>query len=375
MINVETISNKEVTVGIVSAKEIVTDEGIVSWHEGQIQFDGRLYDRLDFTPLLRHKHQFTLHNVVIGKQFHWQRHQRQTFSGQLHFIVEGENITAVNRLPIEDYLTSVISSEMRATSSLQFLKAHAIIARSWFLAQRTLPEPPHRNYDVCADDHCQRYQGITMATNPHVMQAVEETRGMVLTYKGRICDTRYSKCCGGRTELFDTCWDEHEPHPYLQSVACPYCNTTDAGILRQVLNDYDQETHDFYHWHVDYTRDELSDLIARKLGTDIGTVTAIEALSRGPSGRISKLRITGSKREVTIGKELNIRKALSPTHLYSSAFDIRPTATGFSIDGHGWGHGVGLCQIGAAVMGHQGADYTTILQHYYQDTKITQLYE
>ncbi len=358
-----------------SAKEITTSEGVVSWHEGQILFDGRLYDRLDFTPFLSKPRQFTLHNVVIGKQFHWQRCQAQTFSGQLHIIVEGENITAVNTLPIEDYLTSVISSEMRATSSLQFLKAHAIIARSWLLAQRRLPEPPHTNYDVCADDHCQRYQGITMQTNPHVVQAVDETRGLVLTHKGRICDTRYSKCCGGHTELFSTCWDEHEPHPYLQSVACPYCNTTDASILRQVLNDYDQETHDFYHWHTLYTTDELSILVCRKLGIDIGTIKDMKALSRGPSGRISQLLITGSKRQVTIGKELNIRKALSPTHLYSSAFSIHPTDTGFDIDGHGWGHGVGLCQIGAAVMGHQGADYRTILHHYYKDTEITKLYE
>ncbi|MBQ8674872.1 MAG: SpoIID/LytB domain-containing protein [Bacteroidaceae bacterium] len=366
---------REVSVGIVTAEAIELDEGTVTCRDGKICWDGKCYDQLDFTPLLHHKDRFTIHNVTIGKQFHWQRQRQQTFSGRLHFIVEGKAITAVNTLPIEDYLVSVISSEMRATSSLEFLKAHAIIARSWLLAQRQLPQPPHQHYDVCADDHCQRYQGTTMATNPHVMQAVDETRGMVLTCDGNICDTRYSKCCGGRTELFATCWDEHQPHPYLQSVACPYCNTTDRHILQQVLNDYDQETNDFYSWHVNLTHAELDELVQRKSGLNLGHITDLVPLSRGISGRISQLRIVGTEGETIVGKELAIRKTLSPTHLYSSAFDIEHTATGITLNGRGWGHGVGLCQIGAAVMGEQGANHTAILQHYYKNTTLTQLYE
>lgn len=366
---------REVSVGIVTAEAIELDEGTVTYRDGKICWDGKCYDQLDFTPLLHHKDRFTIHNVTIGKQFHWQRQRQQTFSGRLSFIVEGKAITAVNTLPIEDYLVSVISSEMRATSSLEFLKAHAIISRSWLLAQRQLPQPPHEHYDVCADDHCQRYQGTTMATNPHVMQAVDETRGMVLTCDGIICDTRYSKCCGGRTELFSTCWDEHKPHPYLQSVACPYCNTTDRHILQQVLNDYDQETNDFYSWHVNLTHAELDALVQRKSGLNLRHITDLVPLSRGISGRISQLRIVGTEGETIVGKELAIRKTLSPTHLYSSAFDIEQTATGFILHGRGWGHGVGLCQIGAAVMGEQGADHIAILQHYYKNTTITKLYE
>ena len=368
-------NDNEVSVGIVTAEAIELDEGTVACHDGKIWWDGTPYDQLDFTPLLHQHEHFTIHNVVIGKQFHWQRQQKQTFRGRLHFIMEGGLVTAVNTLSIEDYLTSVISSEMRGTSSLEFLKAHAITSRSWLLAQRLLPQPPHQHYDVCADDHCQRYQGTTMASNPHVMQAVSETRGMVLTCDGIICDTRYSKCCGGRTELFSTCWDEHQPHPYLQSVPCPYCNTSDRRILQQVLNDYDQETNDFYRWHVALTHDELDALVQRKLGLNLGHIVGLEPLSRGISGRIYQLRIVGTNGETTIGKELAIRKALSPTHLYSSAFDIEQTATGFILHGRGWGHGVGLCQIGAAVMGEQGADHIAILQHYHKNTTITKLYE
>ena len=290
----------KVTVGIVTARDIELDEGIVSYRDGRIWWQGVAYDQLDFTPFLHQPDRFTLHNVMIGKQFHWQRIQRQTFSGHLHFIVEGDALTAVNTLPLEDYLTSVISSEMRATSSLEFLKAHAIIARSWLLAQRELPKPPHAHYDVCADDHCQRYQGITSATNPHVRKAIEETRGMVLTYDGHICDTRYSKCCGGRTELFSTCWNSPLPHPYLQSVHCPYCNTTDHRILRQVLNEYDQETHDFFIWQVDYDQDEISALLSHNLGISLGRINDLVPLHRGPSGRINRMKIVGSKWQATV---------------------------------------------------------------------------
>ena len=313
---------------------------------------------------------FTLRDVRIGINFHWERLEEQTFRGKLDIVKDEYGYWAVNKLLLEQYLESVISSEMRAEASVEFLKAHAVIARSWALAA----PKGHTLFDVCADDHCQRYQGITRITNENAIKAVRATAGEVLTYQGEICDTRYSKCCGGRTELFETCW-EGGHKPYLESVECPYCDTHDPHILRQVLNDYDLETHDFHDWEVRYTQEELSTLVNRKLQTDLGTVTDLIGLKRGLSGRICELEIVGTRGSVKVEKELAIRRALSESHLYSSAFEVERKGTDFVLHGHGWGHGVGLCQIGAAVMGEQGFNYKEILQHYYKDTEITRIYE
>lgn len=354
---------------------------------------------------------FTLRGVTIGKTYHWQREQDQTFIGKLSFIAEGEMLTAVNTLPIEDYLVSVISSEMSATASVEFLKASAVISRSWavktIIAQRAAhnihKENPadagntpnklicwqdheqHSLYDVCADDHCQRYQGITRATNDNVQRAVSDTLGEVLTYQGEVCDCRFSKCCGGKTEEFDTCWQD-KSLPYLQSIedkdpkdGTIFCNTQDKAILAQVLNDYDQETADFYRWEVSYTLPELSRLLSRKLNRDFGRIIELRPLRRGASGRICELEIVGSKDNAhfIIGKELTIREALSESHLLSSAFEVeRHCDAGIekiTLHGKGWGHGVGLCQIGAAVMGSKGYDYREILAHYYPHTEILKI--
>ncbi len=314
---------------------------------------------------------FSLQKVKIGIDFHWERLEEQTFAGQLHIERDESGYWAVNELPLEQYLESVVSSEMRAEASLEFLKAHAVIARSWALAA----PKGHTLFDVCADDHCQRYQGISRITNENARRAVRETFGQVLTYGGEICDARYSKCCGGRTEVFETCWEDVHV-PYLESVECPYCHTHDDAILRQVLNDYDQETHDFYEWNVTYSQEELTDLVHSRLSKDIGAVTDLIPLQRGPSGRIFELEIVGTSGSITVGKELAIRRALSPTHLYSSALDVeKPDDKTFLLHGRGWGHGVGLCQIGAAVMGEQGFDYEHILKHYYKGIEIKQIYE
>ena len=314
---------------------------------------------------------FTLSDVKIGIDFHWERFEEQTFRGKLTLVRDEDGVWAVNELPLEQYLESVVSSEMRAEASLEFLKAHAVIARSWALAA----PKGHTLFDVCADDHCQRYQGISRITNENAQRAVQETYGEVLTFGDEICDTRYSKCCGGRTEVFETCWEDHHV-PYLESVECPYCDTSDRQILSQVLNEYDLETQDFHDWTVVLTQEELSELVNRKLQTNIGKVTDLIPLKRGTSRRIYELEIIGTKGKVTIGKELAIRKALSPSHLYSSAFDVERNASGdFVLHGHGWGHGVGLCQIGAAVMGTQGYNYKEILKHYYKGTEITRIYE
>jgi len=360
---------------------------------------------------------FTLHGVTIGKDYHWERKEDQTFMGKLKIIREADGqMTAVNIISIEDYLVSVISSEMSPNASLEFLKAAAVISRSWVVGKITgrsktatrmtttpLParkeqgaeelEPSliiwqdhedHTLYDVCADDHCQRYQGVTKATNPNAKRAVEETRGEVLTYQGEVCDCRFSKCCGGRMEEFSTCWQDKDM-PYLQALedrdpkdGTILCNTSDPAILSQVLNDYDQETADFYRWTVTYTQEQLSDLLSRKLDHNFGQIVELKPLKRGKSGRIYELQIVGTKASLTIGKELTIRSALSESHLYSSAFDVEmsysPTlkdipAT-FTLHGKGWGHGVGLCQIGAAVMGAKGYTYREILAHYYPNTVI-----
>ena len=360
---------------------------------------------------------FTLHGVTIGKDYHWERKEDQTFMGKLKIIREADGqMTAVNIISIEDYLVSVISSEMSPNASLEFLKAAAVISRSWVVgkiidrsktATRMTTTPPparkeqgteelepslitwqdhedHTLYDVCADDHCQRYQGVTKATNPNAKRAVEETRGEVLTYQGEVCDCRFSKCCGGRMEEFSTCWQDKDM-PYLQALedrdpkdGTILCDTSDPTILSQVLNDYDQETADFYRWTVTYTQEQLSDLLSRKLDHNFGQIVELKPLKRGKSGRIYELQIVGTKASLTIGKELTIRSALSESHLYSSAFDVEmsysPTlkdipAT-FTLHGKGWGHGVGLCQIGAAVMGAKGYTYREILAHYYPNTVI-----
>lgn len=358
-----------------------------------------------------------LRDVRIGVGFHWDRTEDQLFEGTMTIRDNADGTqTAINTLDVEDYLTSVITSEMSATSSIELLKAHAVISRSWVLrpmvnrplAISHLPleansqqptangqqrrivwyeRDAHVGFDVCADDHCQRYEGITRRderpeASRRVREAVEATRGIVLvdpTDNDAICDTRFYKCCGGRTELFEHAWADHH-YRYLESVECPYCNTHDARILTQVLNNYDRETQDFYRWTVRYTAEELSDIIREKSGIDFGDIQALKPLKRGPSGRIYELRIIGSKHQMVVGKELEIRKWLSRTCLYSSAFEVeRATAAqagqpdDFVLRGKGWGHGVGLCQIGAAVMADQGHTYQQILAHYYPGAQLKKL--
>lgn len=375
---------------------------------------------LIFEPIDYETRDFDLTEVVIGIQFHWERKECQKFKGKLKIIDEGEHLTAINCLPLEDYLLSVISSEMKATSSLELLKAHAVISRSWLLAQkekarnlagcycssyetdqeyiRWYDREDHVHFDVCADDHCQRYQGISKAYTPTVQQAVRSTAGEVLMYGGQICDARFSKCCGGATERFENTW-EPVAHPYLEkitdserlletgdltqekaarswilSVPEAFCNTSDPKILGEVLNDYDRETHHFFRWQVSYTAGELSALAKEKLGFDFGTITDLIPMERGASGRLIRLKIVGTHKTLVIGKELVIRKAFSPTHLYSSAFVVDKEGDRFIFHGAGWGHGVGLCQIGAAVMGARGYTYSQILKHYFKGSEIVKLY-
>ena len=409
----QTSKEPNVTVGIVTAEkisfvlngdfmakgEVITGPQTVEFSEGGILWRGTQYRNLTFTPQADDA-SFSLQDVTIGIDFHWERKQTEEFEGILHIVVEADKIVAINELPVERYLTSVISSEMSATASPEFLKAHAVISRSWLLAQmekrhrhengtgdgffsfikkedeiiRWYDREDHTIFDVCADDHCQRYQGITMASNPHVAEAVVQTRGQVLTYDGEICDARFHKCCGGQTEEFQYCWED-TPKPYLVSFHDPYCDTHDKRILAQVLNDYDQETPDFYRWTVAYTQAELSELISRKLKEDFGEIQDLIPIERGKSGRIWKLKIVGTKKTLTIGKELEIRRALSETHLLSSAFDVDRQGDRFILHGKGWGHGVGLCQVGAAVMGEQGKTYDDILLFYYRGAEIQHLYE
>ena len=404
--------------------------------DGKIDWCGNRLDELTFDPIDPAKSSFTLCNVTIGVSFHWRRQEDQTFKGSLKLIVEGGKLTAINIVSVEEYLLSVISSEMSATASVELLKAHAVISRSWLLAQikhdhtadthhdddvmstaqptlggdgdeviRWWDRDDHVNFDVCADDHCQRYQGITRASTEAVRQAIEATWGQVLMYGGELCDARFSKSCGGVYEQFENCWqDDH--HPYLVArrddddemnfpdltrednaadwiLSSPHahCNTTDKEILSQVLNDYDQETTDFYRWRVEYTQDELSKLIKERTGDDYGRIIDLEPVARGTSGRLFKLRIVGEKMTKVIGKELSIRYALSPSCLYSSAFiveKINEIPDGFPekfiLRGAGWGHGVGLCQIGAAVMGAKGYNYQQILLHYFIDAQIKSIY-
>ena len=377
--------------------DTLTGEQTVEFSQGSILWNGNRHRELIFTPTAVDA-SFSLFDVTIGVHFHWERQETQTFLGTLRIVVDGDKITAINELPVEQYLASVISSEMKATAGLELLKAHAVISRSWLLAQmkrrednrntnmerkawkdedgeriRWYDREDHTLFDVCADDHCQRYQGITKQTSKNVEEALKATCGQILCYGDEICDARFSKCCGGRTEEFQYCWED-APKPYLVSVEDPFCHTDDKAILSQVLNDYDLETGDFYRWTVEYTADELSQLVNEKLDDDFGTILDLVPLERGKSGRIWKLQIVGTKKTCTIGKELEIRRALSKSHLYSSAFDVEKTATGFRLTGKGWGHGVGLCQIGAAVMGQQGYPFDQILLHYYHGAEIKRIY-
>ena len=436
----------DVTVGIVSAQKIhfslnkpylakgekVLGEQVVEFSEGGVLWNGNQYSQLTFHPQSADA-SFSLSDVTIGVNFHWERKETQTFLGTLRFVVESDKIVAINELPVEKYLESVISSEMSATSSLELLKAHAVISRSWLLAQmkkrrevaesgnnffsftkkedtliRWYDREDHTLFDVCADDHCQRYQGITKETSPHVAEAIRQTKGQILMDGEEICDARFSKCCGGITEEFQYCWED-TPKTYLTAVrdialgvehTLPnltneeeaekwirfnppaFCNTQDKKILSEVLNDYDQETVDFYRWKVTLTQEKLQQLIADKLKMDFGAILDMKAVERGTSGRISKLQIIGTEKTFTIGKELEIRRALSDSHLLSSAFvvdkydaDENGVPQRFELIGAGWGHGVGLCQIGAAVMGEEGYLYDAILLHYYQGAEIKKLYQ
>ncbi len=398
----------------------------VECREGCVCWNGNLYRELTFSPQTDDG-SFTLHDVTIGIRFHWERREDETFAGSLRFIVEDEKIIAINCLPVEQYLTSVISSEMSATSSVELLKAHAVVSRSWLFAQmehsrsakdgsyfsfarredefiRWYDREDHTRFDVCADDHCQRYQGITRQSNPAVATAVRATRGQVLMSEGELCDARFSKCCGGASEEYATCWeDKNEPYltavrdtadeaplpdlrneaeadRWIRTAPEAFCHTRDTAVLRQVLNDYDRETTDFYRWKVTYTQAELARLVREKRGEDFGDILDLVPVRRGPSGRLWKLKIIGTRRTLVIGKELEIRRTLSPTHLYSSAFvvDREEVTDGvpgrFVLTGAGWGHGVGLCQIGAAVMSEQGIPFERILQHYYKNATLHTLY-
>lgn len=367
---------RKIDVGIMSAPQIcfeIISDGAgpqkVIWKDGRIEYCGALYDELFFDRVspstLFAEPSFILYDVPIGKGFHWEKKMDQKFAGSLKFIVEGDRITAINHVGIENYLVSVISSEMKASSPLELLKAHAIISRSWLLSFSA----DHENYDVCADDHCQRYQGLSLAIGENARRAIDETWGKVLEYDGELCDTRYSKCCGGTTEVFSTCWEDREL-PYLRSFADPYCAKTDPEFLSTVLNDYDLPTGDFLEWKVEYGDEELSELLRDRTGVDFGRIEEMEALRRGPSGRIMYLRIRGTKAEKTIGKELEIRRALSRSHLKSSNFEVERGDGVWILRGRGWGHGVGLCQIGAAQMAREGFGCEQILDFYYPGAKI-----
>ena len=450
-----TRTQPHISVGIMSAERIefqmYPDGGgtrVATYREGKIDYDGALYDELFFeeqTPsTFFAEPTFELHDVTIGKGFHWERRETQKFAGALKIIVENNGLTAINVIGVEDYLLSVISSEMNQNSPEEFLKAHAVISRSWVMAQLAhhgkiacdaaeresflkcrnieevvtwlamhrhsagnespVPEAPsgeteyirwydrsdHRNFDVCADDHCQRYQGLTRATETSVQKAIDATWGQVLTFEGELCDARFSKCCGGTTELFSTCWaaDDKAYLPALPdtpghlpldtanadgTIVAPFCSLADSPLLARVFNSYDRETTDFYRWTQVYELSELSALVREKSGVDIGELTALEPLAKGASGRIFRLRVVGTKNSFIVGKELEIRRILSPSHLRSSAFDAEFTSDGRVIlRGLGWGHGVGLCQIGAAVMADRGYGYRAILEHYYPGTQISE---
>lgn len=436
-----------ITVGILSGKEIkfsfpetfTSSEGIeaigeqiVLYKDGKISWHDKLYNELSFSPFPeRDVPFFELIDVTIGINFHWERKETQRFKGGLKFIIENETLTAINIISIEDYLISVISSEMSATASLELLKGHAVISRSWLLDKLTAnnqlmqsssdancpssiansqlikwyDHEAHTHFNVCADDHCQRYQGITRASTPKAIEAVSATRGEALTYEGRICDARFSKCCGGAFEEFQNCW-ENVKHPYLigqrdsktettlpdlsleteadkwiRTSPTAFCHTQNKQVLSQVLNNYDQETVDFYRWTVSYSQQELSELIHKRSGIDFGNIIDLIPVERGTSGRLIRLKIIGTLHTLILGKELEIRRTLSASHLYSSAFvidkegDENGVPARFILTGAGWGHGVGLCQIGAAVMGEKGYQYNEILSHYYPGNTLEKQYQ
>lgn len=409
----------------ISGSQVATTDGnVIIWNNEK-------FEQLEFVPVDENLASFELKDVTIGVNFHWERKETQRFKGALRLIVEHGKITPVNILGVEDYLLSVISSEMSATASLELLKAHAVISRSWLLAQidknkriemsgekyvaaenvegemiKWYDREDHVNFDVCADDHCQRYQGITRASTPQVAKAIEATRGQVLMDGDNLCDARFSKCCGGVYEEFENCWEpvhynylvarrdgvneldfpnltvEKNAQEWILSRPEAHCNTADAEILSQVLNNYDQETTDFYRWTVTYTQDEITKLVKERSGMDYGNIVDLEPIARGTSGRLYKLKIVGTKKTLIIGKELEIRRTLSPSHLYSSAFvvekgekDANGLPSTFTLKGAGWGHGVGLCQIGAAVMGAKGYNYEQILLHYFIGAQIKELYK
>ncbi len=447
------MTEPQIAVGILSGKEIqfsfpdefISSDGIAIsgiqqavYRKGKIYWQEKEYDELSFIPRQNTSSFFELQDVTIGINFHWERKEVQRFKGELKIIVEDDKLTAINIISIENYLTSVISSEMSATASLELLKAHAVISRSWLLNKLKIENEKlknkmqpdsaaisqfsilnsqfikwydheaHKNFDVCADDHCQRYQGITRASTSRAIEAVSATRGEVLMYEGKICDARFSKCCGGAFEEFQNCW-ENVRHPYLigqrdsqtenklpdltveveadkwiRTSPVAFCNTQDKKILSQVLNNYDQETADFYRWKVSYSQEELSELIHKRSGIGFGKIIDLIPVERGTSGRLVRLKIVGTLRTLTIGKELEIRRTLSTSHLYSSAFVVdkeykeeeeQEIPSRFILTGAGWGHGVGLCQIGAAVMGEQGYKYEEILSHYYPNSTIERQYK
>lgn len=459
-----------ITVGILSGKEIefsfptafISSDGTetcgtqkVICQSGKIIWQEKEYNVLSFIPPQNSSTYFELIDVTIGINFHWERKEIQRFKGELRIIIEDNKLTAINVISIEEYLTSVISSEMSATASLELLKAHAVISRSWLLNKQGINKwkahndevetnptlidsqlissqltdsqhvnsqltssqfikwydhEAHTNFDICADDHCQRYQGITRASTPQAIEAVSATRGETLMYEGGICDARFSKCCGGVFEEFQNCW-ENVKHPYLigqrdrkiggdnefgtklpdltieaeaenwiRTSPGSFCNTQDKKILNQVLNNYDQETADFYRWKVCYSQQELAELIHKRSGIDFGQIVDLIPVERGTSGRLIRLKIIGTLRTLIIGKELEIRRTLSSSHLYSSAFVVDKEGDGeipsrFTLTGAGWGHGVGLCQIGAAVMGEKGYDYKEILSHYYPGSNLEKQYQ
>jgi SpoIID/LytB domain protein len=459
----------EISVGIVSAQNIkfslnasytakgqdVTGNQEVEFVDGGILWNGNVYQELTFSPVEEFA-SFSLFEVKIGINFHWERKETQIFSGALKLVVDEGCLCAINLLSLEDYLISVISSEMRATAPLEFLRAHAVVSRSWLIAQmekrskmekagtgggffsfkktndqiiRWYDREDHTIFDVCADDHCQRYQGITKASSENVVEAVRSTFGEVLRYGKEICDARFSKCCGGVTEEYHTCWedmdkpyllskkdylkadeldaddgtdsalpdltDEKEVAKWISTSPRTFCGTKNKRVLSQILNNYDQETTDFYRWTVEYSQERISEIINANMKAEVGGIVDLVPVKRGASGRIELLKIVGTEKTITIGKELEIRRVLSETHLFSSAFVVEKffspnpqTCTivngeaeeevlipdGFVIHGAGWGHGVGLCQIGAAVMGDRGYKYDEILLHYFSGAQLEKMY-
>ena len=403
-----------VSVGLIEGLSAVDVEltGTFTDSSGKSYTTGRykLISEVALTPTDPASSAFALDDVTIGIGFHWERKERQVFRGALRLISRDAGLTVINDVPLEDYVTSVISSEMSASCPLELLKAHAVISRSWLWFPKASPTPSakpqsqrldsqeilrwygreaHPDFDVCADDHCQRYQGITKTFSPAAAEAVRATAGEFLRYNGAICDARFSKCCGGITERYATAWEDNDvpylesiydgpllsssntPEIWIRSAPSAYCNTVDSELLSRVLPGFDQETRDFYRWQVAYTPEELADLISKRLGVDLGPIRDLQPLARGPSGRIYRLKIIGERDSIIIGKELEIRRALSRTHLYSSAFVIDKEPDRLVIRGAGWGHGVGLCQIGAAVMANDGKTYTEILQRYYRGTTVS----